>query len=139
MAGSIETTAEAIGKRGLRVGSLLVGMDPILIISIAQLVLGFVGDCVKNSGLPGRPGGAGSYPDYIADHYDSESDTFEESVMGPMRGHTRHAARILFRHGQGPRPSSYTQEQLTALSHDTLMELMQSPGAAVSCIAEINN
>jgi hypothetical protein len=136
MAGSIETTATAISKRvGVKIKT---GFDPILAISIAQLILGFLGDCVKHGGSA-TPGGASNYAETIADHYNPDTDTFEESLMGPVRAHTRRAIRMNFRHNGGPRPNTFSQEYVEAQSHETLKELMSTPSAAVSCLAEINN
>ena len=137
MAGSIERTAMTVSAN--LPDRVKVGIDPMLLITIGQLLLGFLGECYKNGPAFHAPGGAGTPADTISDHYNAETDTFEESLMGPVRAQTRRAIRTNFRTNGGPRPHTFSQEYIEAQSKETLKSLMKDSAACVSCMAEIGN
>jgi hypothetical protein len=136
MAGVINGQATAIANR---LSSEDNTKFPIaLIIPIASLLLQFLGDCWKNAPPAGVPGSINP-SDYIRDHYDPATDTFEDVIVGQVRGQTRRSIRINARTNGSPRLNTFTQDEINQLSVEALKQVMNTPQVSASCLAEIDN
>ncbi len=112
-------------------------LTPTVIIGIAELILQFLGAMWKSNscGIPGSTNAS----DYVGDHFNPDGDVFEESLMGTTRGQTRRAIRMRHREGAGPALRLLSQEDIDNLSKTTLKQVMSTPSATASCLAEVDN
>lgn len=125
------------------IGQNLAGDDAVkfpieLIVPIADLLIQFLGTCWKSS-APAGISGATNPADYLRDHYDPEADKFEDVVVGQVRGQTRRAIRTHARQVGGTRLKMFSQDDITRISTDSLKQIMNSPQALASCLAEVDS
>ena len=138
MAGFIDTHGEIIANNVKTDNPTMFLELAIELAPIVIKILGFLVDCAKNGGIS-RSASSGSPADYIADHYDSATDTFEPNLIGQVNGQTRRAIRQQRRENGGKRLRDFSQEEVTAISIATLKHAMLNPSAAVNCMTEVHN
>lgn len=92
-----------------RVDANAVGFDPATIISLISILIPLLSSCFKQTSATASP------REYLEDHFDEDSGTFDQSLINRCRPQARRAAR---RDGQ-PRLS---RTQLDAISAATLLQ-----------------
>lgn len=107
-----------------------------LIIPIAELLIQYLGTCWKSTPPAGLPGSANP-SDYLRDHYDPSKDEFEPFVLQQVRGQTRRAIRASARQTGTSRLRDMTQDQVTAVSKETLKQIMNTPQVTNNALLEV--
>lgn len=135
MSTMIQAQATAIGNRLSATDN--VAFPIALIVPIAEILLQLLGQCWKAAPPAGLPGSANP-AEYVSDHYDPATDTFEDSLLGQVRGQTRRAIRMNARNNGGQRLRDMTQDQVTQVSIESLKQVMNTPQAMSNCLLEVN-
>lgn len=134
MSATVQTMAQNVGQRVTATGK--VGFDLTLIIGIASALFQLLGTCWKNGGVPNSTGTTPQ--EYLQDHYNTETDEFEEGVYGQVRGQTRRAIRQKHRNGQCPPLNQFSQDDIHEISKSALKEAMSNDKSSAA-LAEIFN
>lgn len=127
---SIQSQAVAVGAS---VDGKIAGITPEIIIGIASILLNFLGQCWKST----PPAGSSNPSEYLHDHYNAETDEFEPSVIGQVRGQTRRAIRQHHRDNGGKRLKDYSQQEITEISTASLKQVMNESSVTAMSLAEI--
>lgn len=90
--------------------------DPISTLTLISAVLSAIVQCWKSQN------NQTSLSNYVTDHYDAETDTFEPTIVASTRVQIRQQIRQ-----QGDRPRNYTRDQINAMADTTLRKAMANP------------
>lgn len=102
------------------VAAQLPGFDPLTILTIITTLIPLISGCFKKTSTE-------TPAEYLADHFDEEDGTFDQSLVNRMRPQTRRAAR---KAGQ----RHLSRSQLDALSVATLTRAMNEDESTVASV-----
>ncbi|TXI84789.1 MAG: hypothetical protein E6Q40_08825 [Cupriavidus sp.] len=102
------------------------GIDPVTVLTIVTTLLPLLAKCFQRD-----PSVSGQTPQqFLTDHYDPTTDTFDQHLIDRTRAQTRRAAR---KEGQ----RHLTRDQLDAITVESLKRAMKADNETVSaCLAE---
>ena len=114
-------------------------IPPEIITGVISLLISYLGSCWKTT-PPAGGGGPVSPSEYVDNHYDPTTCTYDESLLGAVRGQTRRAIRQQHRSSRACPPlNQFQRSDVDSLSIQTLEHIRNTPQVAASCLAEVDN
>lgn len=122
---SLKNAATSVASAVATSPSAGFGLDPMTILTIVSTLLPLFAKCFQSS-----PEAANQTPkQFLADHFDEATGTFDQHLIDRARPQTRRAARQNQRH--------LTRDQLDAITVQSFLEAKDADEATVSaCLAE---
>ena len=118
----LSQAAEKVRDRAV---GALPGFDPITILTIASILLPMILNCFKKQSPSTTP------KEYLKDHFDENTQTFDSGLIESLRPRTRRAER------KSGNTRKLSRDQLDEITKAALMQGMQEDESTVaSCMVE---